>query len=94
MYISLTIDKNKFIIISTINLKWKKKIIALAKSLGWNVYKNLGNNYVIEVPVKNKKFLLKEERFNKWLLISNEMPQIILETEEASKLIEKVRNKP
>ncbi len=94
MHISLTIDKNKFIIISSINLEWKKKIIVLAKSLGWNVYKNLGNNYVIEVPTKDKKFLLKEERLDKWLLISNEMPQVILETEEASKLIEKIRNKP
>jgi hypothetical protein len=94
MHISLTIDKNKFIIISSINLEWKKKIIVLAKSLGWNVYKNLGNNYVIEVPIKDKKFLLKEERLNKWLLISNEMPQVILETEEASKLIEKIRDKP
>ena len=71
----------------------EKKIITLAKSLGWNVYKNTGNNYTIEVPVKNKKFLLKEEKFNRWLLISNQMPQVILETEEASKLIKEVRKK-
>ena len=74
-------------------MEWKKKIIVLAKSLGWNVYKNLGNNYVIEVPAKNKTFLLKEERFNRWLLISDQMPQIILNTEEVLKLIKQVEKK-
>ena len=74
-------------------MEWKKKIIVLAKSLGWNVYKNLGNNYVIEVPAKNKKFLLKEERFNRWLLISDQMPQVILNTEEVLKLIKQVEKK-
>lgn len=73
--------------------KMEEQAVTLAKSLGWNVYKNLGNNYIIEVPIKNKKFLLKEERFNRWLLISNEMPQMILEAEEVSKLIEEVRKK-
>ena len=71
----------------------EKKIIVLAKSLGWNIYKNPGNNYIIEIPTKNKKFLLKEERFNRWLLISNQMPQIVLEAEEALKLIKEIRKK-
>ncbi len=68
----------------------EKKIIVLAKSLGWNIYKNPGNNYIIEIPTKNKKFLLKEERFNRWLLISNQIP---LEAEEALKLIKEIRKK-
>ena len=69
----------------------EKKIIVLAKSLGWNIYKNPCNNYIIEIRTRNKKFLLKEERFNRWLLISNQMPQIILETEEALRLIKEIR---
>lgn len=72
----------------------KKRITALAKSLGWNVYKNSNNTYAIEIPLKNKEILLlKEESPNRWLLISNQMPQAILKTEEVSKLIKELKKK-
>ena len=72
----------------------KEKITALAKSLGWNVYKSSDNTHVIDVPLKNKGFLmLKEKSSNTWLLISNQMPQVILKTEEVSKLIKELKKK-
>ena len=71
----------------------KKKVIDLAKSLGWNVYKNSDNIYAIEIPLKNKEILLKEKRFNKWLLVSNQMPQVILETKEASQFIKEIEKR-
>ena len=57
------------------------------------MYKNSDNTHAIEVPMKNKELLLKEKSSNRWLLISNQMAQVILETEEASKLIKEVKKK-
>lgn len=70
----------------------KEEPIILAESLGWKVYKNADNKYIIEVPIKNKKVLLKEES-NKWLLISNQKAQIILKTKEASEFMKEVKKK-
>ena len=70
----------------------QEKPIILAKSLGWNVYKNADNKYIIEVPIRDKKVLLKEES-SKWLLISNEAAQIVLGPKEASEYIKEVKKR-
>ena len=59
--------------------------------MGWNIYKNSGNNYTIEVPIENKELLLKEEKSNKWVLISNQIPQVILKAEEVAKVIKEIK---
>lgn len=68
----------------------KEKTIILAKSLKWNVYKNAYNKYIIEIPIKGKKVLLKQQ-LNRWLLICDEKPQIILKTKEALEFIKEVK---
>ena len=59
--------------------------------MGWNIYKNSDNNYTIEVPIENKELLLKEEKSNKWVLISNQIPQVILKAEEVAKAIKEIK---
>ena len=69
------------------------KLVNLAKSLGWNVYQNFNGDHTIEVPIKNKDLLLREKEPNQWLLVSNQVPQAILKTKEASKLVKKIRRR-
>ena len=69
------------------------KLVSTAKSLGWNVHKNPNGNHTIEIPIKNKELLLKEQEPNKWLLVSNQIPQAILKTKEASKLIKEIKKR-
>ena len=71
----------------------KEQTIALAESLGWNIYKDGDDTCTIEVPGKNPKLLLKTEEFDGWLLMSNQAPQIILKPAEASKFVEEINKR-
>ncbi len=71
----------------------EEQAVTLAKSLGWNVSGNSNGNYTIEIPGKSKKLLLKKEKSDEWLLVSNEKPQAILKALEASDLIKDIENR-
>ena len=73
--------------------KMEEQAVTLAKSLGWNVYKNSNSNYTIEIPVRNREVLLKEEEYNTWLLICNKLPQAIIKAKEALWFIKEINEK-
>ena len=68
----------------------KLKLAEKAVSMGWRVYKDSVGKCVIELPIKDKEVVLKKQEPNKWMLISNKIPQALLETKEASKLIQEI----
>lgn len=70
----------------------KKETIILAKSLKWNVQKYTYSRYIVEIPIKNKKVLLKEKS-NGWLLICNQKPQIILKMKETLEFMKEMRKR-
>ena len=71
----------------------KEQAVTLAKSLGWNVSQNSDGKYIIKIPGVNKKVLLKKEKSNEWLLISNEKPQTILKSVETLNFIKEIQNR-
>ena len=69
----------------------KEQTIALAQSLGWNIYQDSNNTCTIEVPGKNPKLLLKTEQSDSWWLMRNQEPQMILKPREASIFVEEIK---
>ena len=63
-----------------------------AMSIGWKVYKDSIGKTTIEIPIKNRKVLLKKQEPDKWLLISDKIPQVVLKTKQASIFIQKTIN--
>ena len=68
----------------------KLKLAEKAVSMGWKVYRDSVGKCVIELPIKEKEVVLKKQEPNRWLLISDKIPQAVLETKEASKLIQEI----
>ena len=68
----------------------KLELAKKAVSMGWKVYKDSVGKCVIELPIKDKEVVLKKQEPNKWLLISDKIPQAVLKTKEASKLIHEI----
>ena len=68
----------------------KLELVEKAVSMGWKVYRDSVGKCVIELPIKDKEVILKKQEPNKWLLISDKIPQAVLETKEASKLIHEI----
>ena len=68
----------------------KLKLAEKTMSMGWKVYRDSVGKCTIELPIKNKEVVLKKQEPNKWMLISDKIPQALLETKEASKLIQEI----
>ena len=63
-----------------------------AMSMGWKVYEDSIGKITIEIPIENRKVLLKKQEPDKWLLISDKIPQVVLKTKQASIFIQKTIN--
>ncbi len=71
----------------------KLELARKARAMGWRVYGDSVGQCTIELPVKNKEVLLQKQESNKWLLISERVPQAVLKTKEASKLVKELSKK-
>ena len=60
-----------------------------AKLLGFRIYQDSKNHYqwTVEIRGDKDKLVLEEQYFGQWLLISNEVPQICLKTEESIRFL-------
>ncbi len=47
--------------------------------------------WTLERSIEERKILLQEKESNKWLLISNQTPQLFLTTQKAMQFLEQVR---
>ena len=68
----------------------KLKLAEKATSMGWRVYRDSIGKCIIELPIKSKEVILKKQQPNKWLLISDRIPQAVLETKEESEFIQEI----
>ena len=56
-----------------------EELISKAILNGLTVYQDSFGKWVIKTSVKDREIVLKEQKYNKWLFISNEIPQAKLE---------------
>ena len=68
----------------------KLRLAEKAVSMGWKVYTDPIGKCTIELPIKSREVILKKQEPNRWLLVSDKIPQAILDTKEASKLIQEI----
>lgn len=68
----------------------ERSLLNQAELLSCNVYKDFDNKQIIEITRSGRKFSLKEQEFKMWLLVCNERPQILLETQEAYLFLKKL----
>ena len=71
----------------------REKFINRAKSLGWKVYQDSLNQWTIEIVIKEREIILQEKDSNKWLLLSNKVPQAILKPKEVSRFLKGLKKK-
>ena len=67
------------------------KLVNRAKLLGWRAYQSPKGMWTLERSIEERKILLQEKESNKWLLISNQTPQLFLTTQKAMQFLEQVR---
>lgn len=70
-------------------------LIHEADLLGYNVYQDSTNHYqwTIEISINKGKLLLQEQTLEKWILISNKIPQVWLETKEILEFLKRLKEK-
>ncbi|VEP15186.1 hypothetical protein H1P_3130005 [Hyella patelloides LEGE 07179] len=70
----------------------REELIDKAKFLSFSVFQNPSNNkYVIEYILTSEDiFLLEEQELDKWLLSVNRIPEVIIGTETALGILEKM----
>ena len=68
----------------------KQKLINKAKLLGCSVYQNPNNQWTIKFSPKRKELILKEQEIDKWLWISEKIPQTSLTTRETLDILDKL----
>ncbi len=71
----------------------KLELARKARAMGWRVYRDSVGQCTIELPVKNREVLLQKQESNKWLLISERVPQAVLKTKEASRFVKELSKK-
>ncbi len=71
----------------------KLELARKARAMGWRVYIDPVGQCTIELPVKNREVLLQKQESNKWLLISERVPQAVLKTKEASRFVKELSKK-
>ncbi len=71
----------------------KLELAKKARAMGWRVYGDPVGQCTIELPVKNREVLLQKQESNKWLLISERVPQAVLKTKEASRFVKQLSKK-
>ena len=77
-----------FIFIKKISIM-KENLINKARSMGYQVYKNSSDQWIIKLLEEDVETLLEEEKSsNKWLLVYNKVPQIWLTTEGLLEILE------
>ena len=74
---------------STLSRSIKMELKKKAMLAGWKVYEDSVGKITIEIPIKDREVLLKRQELNKWLLISDKIPQVVLKTKQASIFIQK-----
>ena len=73
----------------------KEKLINKARSMGCEVHKNSSDQWTIKFWIEDAEILLKEKKCsNKWLLISNQVPQAWLTTERALATLKRIKSSP
>ena len=67
----------------------KEKLISRARSMGYQVYKNSSDQWVIRLQEEDTETLLEEEKSSsKWLLVCDKVPQIWLTKEGVLEILE------
>ena len=73
----------------------KEKLINKARSMGYEVYRNSSEQQIIRARTEETEILLKENKSSdKWLLISNQVPQAWLTTESALAMLKRIKSSP
>jgi len=73
----------------------KEKLINKARSMGYEVYRNSSEQQIIRARTEETEILLKENKSSdKWLLISNQVPQAWLTTERALGVLKRIKSRP
>ena len=65
----------------------RQKLINQARSLECSIHIDPIGYYLIKILNQNRELLLREQESNKWLLVSNQVPQAILKTKEVSEFL-------
>ena len=68
----------------------KRQLISRAISLGCKVNRDFNSHWTIEYSTNKEKLILKEEEINRWLWISNKIPQTFLKTNETLEILKKL----
>ena len=63
--------------------------------MGYEVYRNSSEQQIIRARTEETEILLKENKSSdKWLLISNQVPQAWLTTERALGVLKRIKSRP
>ena len=68
----------------------REKLLDEATSLGLKIYQNPLGKWIIEDIKDDKKWLLQEKESDRWIMISNKIPGIILDAKLALKLLKRL----
>lgn len=63
--------------------------------MGYEVYRNSNDQQIVKAWTKEAEILLEENKSSdKWLLISNQVPQVWLTTERALGVLKRIKSSP
>ena len=65
----------------------KKKLLNKAKSLGFEVYQDSSEKYVIKGHKNNKLWLIEEKGVDRWLITIDGIQEMLIETKIALSII-------
>ena len=69
----------------------KEKLLNKARLLGFEVYQDSSQKWIIKGYENNKFWLIEEKEIDRWLITFNGIPQMLVETKIALSIISNYR---